>query len=104
MKLSIETIQQIVCQAFGAKVEEIKSRSRDPGISDCRHASKALCAKHSDSMQEEIAAIHGGASGSVVSKSIVRAQELYEIDRAFRRKWDRAEQMIQANAGFGKEL
>lgn len=93
--MKIERVQQLVCEVWGVTLHEIKSQSRDPGISDARHASMALCQTYSDGDGEQITKAHDRETPSAVSKSATRARELLEIDRAFKRKFEMAEEAIK---------
>ncbi|VAX24784.1 Chromosomal replication initiator protein DnaA [hydrothermal vent metagenome] len=78
--VDIRQIQKAVCDFYGIKLSEIKSKSRSKNIALPRHVASYLCREYTNSSLPEIGRSFGGRDHTTVMHSVSRIKHEIEVN------------------------
>ncbi|VAX23790.1 Chromosomal replication initiator protein DnaA [hydrothermal vent metagenome] len=78
--VDIRQIQKAVCDFYGIKLSEIKSKSRSKNIALPRHVASYLCREYTNSSLPEIGRSFGGRDHTTVMHSVARMKHEIEVN------------------------
>jgi len=78
--VDIRQIQKAVCDFYGIKLSEIKSKSRSKNIALPRHVASYLCREYTNSSLPEIGRSFGGRDHTTVMHSVARIKHEIEVN------------------------
>lgn len=78
--VDIRQIQKAVCDFYGIKLSEIKSKSRSKNIAMPRHVASYLCREYTKSSLPEIGRSFGGRDHTTVMHSVAKMKHEIEVD------------------------
>ena len=94
-RITLEMIQQKVCQRFGVALEEITGKSRSKGVVVPRQVGMYLCRELTDMTLPEIGKGFGGRDHSTVIHSYRKTKELMEETTSFRKLIEELAESLQ---------
>ncbi|MEX0967821.1 MAG: chromosomal replication initiator protein DnaA [Bacteroidia bacterium] len=98
-ELTIDHIQDLICEHFSMEVELLKSKSRKRHIVQARQISMYFAKQFTKDSLAKIGRHFGGRDHSTVIHACQTVSNLIETDKAFRSKIDELEKQISLNLG-----
>ena len=91
----LKTLDELVCQAFGITIEQLKAKDRKREGADARKFVMWYRKNNSNLSLEKIGAMYTGRDHATVFAAAKKFEELIETDKIFRQKCERALELIE---------